>query len=184
MDSSVVASFMATPHSTYRASGATPAVAARSPSRTVRRPPRRGPWTPRPGVADPSSGGVASAAVLALPPPLGPAVTLRASVLAALLGLGLPGGCADPGPGFELLEGWRGYPCYFDEECLAPLHCNETPAAPTPVCTGTALEGEVCGEGVACAWLRDELGLPLWCGEDGHCAFPEVEPPTTGAEAP
>ncbi|MGM0576349.1 MAG: hypothetical protein ACQEXJ_11515 [Myxococcota bacterium] len=82
-------------------------------------------------------------------------------------------GCDAGGEAPTRHEGGPGYPCYFDADCTSPLLCDDTPAAEFPVCTGTAGEGDPCGPGVACAWIRDERGLPLQCGADGTCSFPE-----------
>ena len=81
-------------------------------------------------------------------------------------------------------SGNRGYPCYFDDDCNAPLTCERTLAAPTPVCSGSAGPGHSCSGAVACAWMRDDRGLPLRCGDDGTCGFgsepfPAPEDPTT-----
>ncbi len=108
------------------------------------------------------------------------AATRRSAPPLARLALGLTstllvalafGACVEPAT-IERHEGGSGYACYFDEDCAAPLICEETLAAQFPVCTGTALLGEPCGAEVACAWVRDEQGLPLSC-VSGVCEWPE-----------
>ncbi len=80
------------------------------------------------------------------------------------------GGCLNTDSEVSRDTGSRGYPCYFDSDCGSPLSCEQTLAAPTPVCSGSAGLGQSCNESVACAWTRDERGLPLRC-EDGTCSF-------------
>lgn len=93
--------------------------------------------------------------------------------------------CDTADPDFTLHRGWLGYPCYFDQECLAPLVCETTPSAATPVCTGTALHDEPCGPSIGCAWIRDERGLPLECAAGGRCLYPgESVPGAAGDVAP
>ena len=94
-------------------------------------------------------------------------------VLGATLAAPIPG-CDTDAERHET-GGGPGYPCYFHQDCEAPLLCSETLAASFPVCTGTALEGEPCGATVACLWRRNEVGLPLACVA-GRCAFPNDDP--------
>lgn len=68
-------------------------------------------------------------------------------------------------------RGDRGAPCDVHEDCGAPLLCMEVAPIVFPVCTGTALEGAACDDTVACAWIRDDRGLPLMC-VDALCHFP------------
>ncbi|MDP6943705.1 MAG: hypothetical protein QF464_06105 [Myxococcota bacterium] len=81
-------------------------------------------------------------------------------------------GCMD-GP-IAHHQGDRGYPCDGHEDCLTPLLCLTVPAADFPVCTGSELEGDPCDSDSACAWIRDDRGLPLRC-TDAVCAFPGSE---------
>ena len=89
-------------------------------------------------------------------------------IMACTLSASLPG-CLD-GPE-ERVQGDRGYPCYFDVDCIAPLTCLSVPGTDFPICTGALLEGDPCNHDRDCAWLRDARGLPLSCLE-ATCAFP------------
>ena len=68
-------------------------------------------------------------------------------------------------------QGAHGYPCDAHGDCEAPLLCLDVPDVTFPVCTGSALEGEACSEATACAWIRDDRGLPLSCVA-AACEFP------------
>ncbi len=103
-----------------------------------------------------------------------------------LMGLLVAGALAACTEDFEFPSkgGGPGYPCYFDEDCAmgAGFLCDDVQGAPFPVCTGTSLEGEPCSQTVACAYVRDERGLPLQCGPDWTCVFPGAAPTTTEDE--
>ena len=78
-------------------------------------------------------------------------------------------GCFD-GPN-EPHQGDRGYACTSHDACLSPLLCLTVPDVAFPVCTGSEPEGGACDADQACAWVRDDRGLPLTC-QGGVCAFP------------
>jgi hypothetical protein len=81
------------------------------------------------------------------------------------------GSACDSGGQLARHRGGPGYSCFFDTDCLEPLVCESTPSAEFPVCTGLMLEGDACQIAYDCAWIRDDLGLPLSCLAEGVCGF-------------
>lgn len=99
---------------------------------------------------------------------------IAACVWLVLALLSAPAGCQEySDPADERTTGGPGFPCFFDQDCSAPLFCGETQGARFEVCTGGQSEGDACNGALACAWIRDERGLPLECIA-GKCAFPRA----------